>query len=206
MRSCIWHLVHPTPRAMRGILTTMQVIMLGAAFLVSLLLNGYFILKTHNVDPVACASSTPEVHTDVANGVLRPFLRVVDGDTVIIGVEDRTEYVRLIGVAAPEPNNPGETSCQADAATAHLQELTQTGLVLIERDSAQATRDTYGRLLAFVQLPDGSDLGEAMVRDGYVRVLPAPHVRRDVYVEAEQRAQQQGLGLWGTSTCNTTND
>ena len=59
-------------------------------------------------------------------------------------------------------------------------------------------RDQYGRLLAYVHLPDGRMLSEVMARQGYAlaMVIP-PNVR---YVEsireAVESARAEGAGLW----------
>ncbi len=134
-----------------------------------------------------------------------PFIRVVDGDTITVGIEGRTEFVRLIGIDSPEPNDPGGAECYANEATNHMRELTRTGTVALYFDESQGTRDTYGRLLAYVELPDGTDIGAAMVRDGYAReyTYDERYERANVYRAAELEAIEAERGLWAPSACNT---
>lgn len=143
--------------------------------------------------------------TAYENGGSHPFIRVVDGDTVVVGFAGRSEYVRLIGIDSPEPNDPGGPECYATEATAHLRDLAHTGTVVLFFDPVQGERDTYGRLLAYVQIPDGTDLGERMVRDGYAREYTYdtehPYERVRTYHEAEREAASAQRGLWAPNAC-----
>ncbi|MBP9750212.1 MAG: thermonuclease family protein [Candidatus Pacebacteria bacterium] len=155
--------------------------------------------------PEERADETPDTPEEkpFSSGDTYPFIRVVDGDTVIVGVEGRSEYVRLIGIDSPEPNDPDGPECYATEATEHMKELARTGTVLLRFESAQGYRDTYGRLLAYVELADGTDLGEKMLRDGYAREFTygQGHARRDSYIAAEESARSNATGLWSPETC-----
>lgn len=133
-----------------------------------------------------------------------PFIRVVDGDTITVGWEGDVEYVRLIGIDAPEENDPGGPECFATESTNHLQELLETGVVTLHFDESQGLRDKYNRLLAYVELPDGTDLGYIMLRDGYAReyTVALPYERTELYTTAEQDASTATRGLWGTEGCD----
>ena len=77
--------------------------------------------------------------------------RVVDGDTIIIIIDDKNERVRLIGVDTPEivhPEKPVEFFGQE--ATAFTKSMVEGKKVRLEYD--QEKRDKYGRLLAYVYL------------------------------------------------------
>jgi len=155
-------------------------------------------------ETAATATDSQPQETIYQSGETYPFLRVVDGDTVTVGIGGRAEYVRLIGIDAPEPNDVGGPECYADESTAHLVELLSTGTVRLVFDASQGLRDKYNRLLAYVELPDGTDVGLSMLLNGYAReyLYDAPYVRRDAYLEAETDAAREGRGLWSESTCN----
>jgi len=174
----------------------------------SLALNVYLALELLRVQSIPPAS--PEEATPTAlpapmppSGETYPFIRVVDGDTVTVGVGGDIEYVRLIGIDAPEPNDPGGPECYATESTAHLTELLQTGTIRLFFDESQGLRDKYSRLLAYVELPDGTDVGYAMLRNGYAReyLYAAPYARRDTYLEAESQAVANQEGLWDPTRC-----
>lgn len=190
----------------------MKVSPLTALLMLSLLLNAYLALELTRSGAAESGEPAPkEVVSEQStedfaafeSGESFPFMRVVDGDTVVVGVNSRSEYVRLIGIDSPEPHDPSGPECYANEATEHLKELARTGLVVLHIDEGQGMRDTYGRLLAYVELPDGTDLGEAMLRDGYARefTYDQPYTRRDAYLAAETEALETEAGLWSPETC-----
>ncbi|KKS30846.1 MAG: Nuclease (SNase domain protein) [Parcubacteria group bacterium GW2011_GWA2_43_11] len=138
------------------------------------------------------------------SGISYPLMRIVDGDTIIVGFENATEYVRLIGIDAPEPNDPGGPQCYAQESTTHLQELARTGLVTLYFDESQGMYDSYGRLLAYVEMPDGTDLGKQMLADGYAQEFTyhSAYERQVSYMSAETEALEKEQGLWAPDACN----
>jgi micrococcal nuclease len=91
---------------------------------------------------------------------------VVDGDTIDVRLaRGAVERVRVIGIDTPERG-----ACWASEATAATRRLTQGRAVTLVGDATQATRDRYGRLLAYVSLPGGRDLGYELVGGGFARV------------------------------------
>jgi len=99
---------------------------------------------------------------------------VVDGDTLAVRVRIWLDQVvetrvRLVGIDTPESRStcPREKE-MAQAARAALAQLVAQGMeTVILRDVAH---DKYaGRVRARVQLPDGTDLSNAMVTAGHAR-------------------------------------
>ena len=120
--------------------------------------------------------------------------RVVDGDTLRARIDGSTERVRLIGVDAPERGQ-----CFYAAATELLRSLTHGMAVNIEGDETQRPRDRYGRLLAYVRLPDAADAGEVLLERGAAVVFETrpTFARREAYVDAQSEAARRGSGLPG---------
>ena len=118
--------------------------------------------------------------------------QVVDGDTLHVTVANgKVERVRLIGIDAPERG-----ACYAAKATAAARLLAGGKTVTLRGDATQATRDRYGRLLAYVWLPGGKDLGFRMVGSGLAKVYVynnKPYGRLAIYRGAEAAAHQKGL-------------
>ena len=127
--------------------------------------------------------------------------RVIDGDTIVVRLDNgRSEHVRVIGIDTPEVGD-----CWAAQATAETRRLADGKRVTLVGDGTQDTRDRYGRLLAYVWLPGGKDLGFQLVAGGYAKkyVYDRPFKRLAPYENAEALAR--GKGLWrcghlGTST------
>ena len=129
-------------------------------------------------------------------------VRAIDGDT--IELEDGTR-VRLMGVDTPEsvdPRKPVEHfGKEAAAYTASLVVGRRVTLVYDQNNAASQHRDRYGRLLAYVTLPDGSDLSRRIIAGGYGHAYPQyPCERIDDYLAQERLARTLRLGLWGSST------
>jgi micrococcal nuclease len=92
--------------------------------------------------------------------------RVADGDTLEVRVAgDREERVRVLGIDTPELGD-----CGADEAAAAARSLALGRRVSLTGDATQAGRDRFGRLLAYVELPGGRDLGLELLRRGLARV------------------------------------
>ena len=119
---------------------------------------------------------------------------VVDGDTLEVvlagGVRER---VRLIGIDAPERGD-----CYSAKATAEARRLAQSKRVVLKADPTQARRDRFGRLLAYVWLPGGKDLGFQLLAGGYTKVYvyAAPFQRLAAYRRAEAAARSASSGRW----------
>ena len=119
--------------------------------------------------------------------------RVVDGDTVHLRIGNKIERVRLIGVDAPERG-----ACYATQATSGLSRLVSNKRVRVQGDRTQTRRDRYNRLLAYVTLENGTDVGRRLLQQGLAKVFetrPA-FVRRASYLAASSVASGAGSGLW----------
>ena len=126
--------------------------------------------------------------------------RIVDGDTLVAQIGERSETVRLIGIDTPESvARTRPVQCFGKEASQRLEALlpasTPVTLILdIE------TRDMYDRLLGYV-VRSGDDLfvNLDLVALGYAVTLNyAPNDRfADVFARAEAQAKSLQLGLWG---------
>lgn len=123
--------------------------------------------------------------------------RVVDGDTVEVRLDGRTEDVRYIGVDTPESVKPDTpVQCYALAASHYNERLVEGRTVRL--DFGAEPRDVYGRLLAYVHLGDRF-VNADLVRLGYARTLTiAPNDRyAGLFERLAQEASAAGRGLWG---------
>lgn len=123
-------------------------------------------------------------------------LRVVDGDTIEVALDGRTEDVRYIGVDTPETVKPGTpVQCFGEQASAFNKELVSGERVRLRFD--RELRDRFGRLLAYVYV--GSKLVNAeLVRGGYARTLEIePNTAMAEQLgRLELAAGEAGRGLW----------
>jgi endonuclease YncB( thermonuclease family) len=125
-----------------------------------------------------------------------------DGDTIHIDLADGShEKVRLIGADAPE-DSPALVECGGKDATEAVIALAPRGTRLrLVADPATDDRDRFGRLLRYVELPDGRDVGAEQLRAGHAEA----HVyygqrfgRCASYRQAEDDARTAHRGIWDT--------
>lgn len=138
----------------------------------------------------ATAAGTPAGSFKLSGRVVH----VVDGDTIDVALASgRRERIRLIGVDTPERGQ-----CYFTRATNVTARLAASKRVVLQGDKTQATRDRYGRLLAYVWVPGGRDLGLQLLRAGVARVYVynRPFTRLGVYNRAYQRAEKRPDSLW----------
>jgi micrococcal nuclease len=148
----------------------------------------------------AAGSITPAPGTTLVDAT---FVRIVDGDTIIVRFGGSDERVRLIGINTPELNKPdGPVECYATEASEQTESLIDAadGRVQLERDVSET--DQYGRLLRYVWLvtPHGKQLlNEELVEGGYARAIRyRPDVKYQTALNREQSdAQHHQRGLWG---------
>ena len=120
--------------------------------------------------------------------------KVVDGDTLVLagGIK-----VRVLGIDAPEMERNGQPAdFLAHKAKAALAELTLDRTVSLSYDRLRY--DHYGRLLAYLWLPDHTLVNAELVRRGMARVyLISPNLRyQDDLLTAQQEAIEAQRGVW----------
>jgi micrococcal nuclease len=122
--------------------------------------------------------------------------RVVDGDTIVVRLDGRSERVRYIGVDTPESVKPGvRVQCFAKSAAKENRRLVLGQAVRLEYDAE--ARDRYGRLLAYVWRGDLLVNAE-LVRLGYGKPLEiAPNLAHAVELRRlASAARRAHRGLW----------
>ncbi len=123
---------------------------------------------------------------------------VESGDTIRVRLPDgREETVRYIGISTPEIQHPTKgKEPYREAAAAANRELLRSKTAQLTFDAQ--TRDTNGRLLAYVYA-DGIHVNAELLHRGYAEAATyPPNVRYAEYYRALQyRARAAGRGLWG---------
>ena len=120
--------------------------------------------------------------------------RVIDGDTIVL---ESGEKVRYLLVDTPEITS-GKHDCYGQEAADYNAEIVLGQEVELTYDVECS--DAYGRLLAYVEAPDG-EINTLLVSRGYACVLEIPPngAERSAEFEAmEARAQDDRAGLWGS--------
>jgi micrococcal nuclease len=125
-------------------------------------------------------------------------IATIDGDTIDVRFANgRVERVRILGADTPETKDPRKpVQCYGPEASAYTHQQLARRAVRLETDDEP--RDKYGRLLAYVYL-DGVRFDDALLRDGYARLLIIPPNTRHARALAKAMldAQAARRGLWG---------
>jgi micrococcal nuclease len=129
-------------------------------------------------------------------------VKVVDGDTLDVDAPDG-EYphtrIRLWGVDTPEtvrPNTPPQHFGLEASDFTRRQALDANARLELD-PSPDKQRDKYGRLLAYVHLPDGRMLNRVLVEEGYGYADERfPHRYSAEFKRLEAQARKAGKGLW----------
>jgi micrococcal nuclease len=133
----------------------------------------------------------------------QPITRVVDGDTLEIELDGEPETIRVKGVNTPElySEPPEAWSSQARDFTLSLVG-TEIDVIFDSACGAnplQSCRDDYDRLLAYVRVASGADLGAELLERGLARIYiwNNEHFdRRTTYEGLQAAAQSANRGLW----------
>ncbi len=125
---------------------------------------------------------------------------VFDGDTILVDTGAKKMKVRLLGIDTPEKKGP-YTKAEAGGAEAsrRARELALEQEIDLQYGSDYIW-DKYGRLLAYVVLPDGRAMNEILLKEGLAKVYRrSDHDERDRYLHLEEKARRACLGLWKKS-------
>lgn len=151
--------------------------------------------------------------TPVPAGQYR-VLQVIDGDTIEVDMDGKTEKIRMIGVDTPETHDPRKAvQCFGKAASDFTAGLVSGQTVRLEADPLSSNRDRYNRLLRYVYTPDNRLVAAEVIKQGFGFAYTSfPFAKSDEFKAYERQAEQEGRGLWGscevkgTSTTRSTND
>lgn len=121
----------------------------------------------------------------MAGTLIGRVVKIADGDTLTMVIDDRQEKIRLSEIDTPERKQPfGMRAKQA------LAEMTFGKTITVET----STRDRYGRVIGHVVVAD-LDVNAELVRLGYAWVYRRYSDDPEL-IRLEQIARAEGLGLW----------
>lgn len=150
---------------------------------------------------LAAAGCSALATSSAASSTHGRVVSVADGDTVTVRLDSGpSRSVRLLAMDSPEKyatryGSPDE--CGALAASAFMERFDGRRVVLVS-DPSQDSVDRYGRLLRYVQLPGGKDLGGAEVARGLAMpyLFDTPARRYERYRSLAEAARAAGRGTW----------
>jgi micrococcal nuclease len=117
---------------------------------------------------------------------------VIDGDTIVL---DTGEKVRYLMIDTPEITG-GKNDCYGAQARDYNEELVLGQEVSLTYDVECS--DRFGRLLAYVEAPDG-EMNTLLLERGFACLLVLPPNgadRESEFATLELEARQSGEGMW----------
>ncbi|AJF07388.1 thermonuclease family protein [Geoalkalibacter subterraneus] len=136
-----------------------------------------------------------------------------DGDTLEVRGLGK---VRLLGIDCPEMESSARDRFYRDNFNIPSSALRRTARAALDFNIQQvkgrqvtlqfdgSRRDRYGRLLAYVMLPDGRCLNHLLLEKGMATVYRKfDFSRKDDFFAAEERARRSGLGMWRTQSSSS---
>ena len=142
--------------------------------------------------------STTTKTTGTTEQIPVELVDVIDGDTIKVKYNGKTETIRYLLLDTPEVIHQtlGKQPGGEEASTRH-KEIMKTGQVSIEFDVGDRM-DDYDRLLAYVYI-DGKSVQEMLLSEGLGRVayIYPPNTRYlKEFEEAQEIAKHAKKGIW----------
>jgi micrococcal nuclease len=146
--------------------------------------------------PVEEASGMP------TNQIPITLIETIDGDTIKAKVKGKIENIRYLLLDTPESKNPRMcVQPYAKEAFQRNNELVRDGSLAMELEQGN-TRDSYGRLLAYIYV-DGKSVQETLLREGFARVayiMNPPYKYLTQYRTDERLAKRNGVNIWSRTS------
>jgi len=125
---------------------------------------------------------------------------IVDGDTIDIDIPDgKSDHtrIRLWGIDTPETKHSEKGVMYFGPEAAEFARELALGKQITVYLEEHRTRGKYGRLLAYVQLPDGRFLNKVLLSEGFAYAdVRFRHSSYHEYKQLEAAARSQKKGLW----------
>ncbi|NHC43525.1 thermonuclease family protein [Bacillus sp. MM2020_1] len=177
--------------------------LVGGAFVVAATLFAVQPSETITTENNPVHDTTKEATTEIVvnrepEQIPITLVETIDGDTIKARVKGKVETVRYLLVDTPESKKPGMcVQPYAEEAFQRNNELVREGSLSLEVEEGP-TRDTYGRLLAYVYV-DGQSVQETLIKEGYARVayiMDPPYKYLNLFRSDENLAKKSKLRIW----------
>lgn len=140
-----------------------------------------------------------------SQNALFKVMKVLDGDTFEISVNDKIFSVRMMGIDTPETVDPRKpVQCFGKEASDMNKNLISSTNVRLKIDKNIKSLDKYNRILAYVYREDGLFVNKFLLENGYAREYTFSNQKYEMQTEfkkMQKEAKKNKRGLWG-DICN----
>ena len=181
------------------------IIFLSLLILAVLVLFDHGLINRRRQLPLKSAEKSNPADVRKYHGKTFTVANVIDGDTFDIDIPDgryENTRIRLLGIDAPETGGQeSDVMYFGPQAAEFTRKLSLGKSVTVYLDSPNPTRGKYGRLLAYVKLPDGRFLNEVLLTEGYAYAdTRFSHSFYNKYKQLQSLAESAKKGLWQNIT------
>ncbi len=195
-------------RKVDKILFILGVILVLSGFVISKV-SDFFVQKTPPAQKTSVQKipATPTVVPKItsvlgeANYQVAEVIKVVDGDTIHVLLDNKDQTVRLIGVDTPETVDPRKkVQCFGKEASNFTKQQLSNKTLFLEKDDSQGDRDKYQRILRYVFLSDGTNFNKLLIEQGYAHeyTYDVSYQYQAEFKKAQQEAMVNNRGLWSS--------
>lgn len=160
--------------------------------------------QNNSSEIITTPNNTPATLVENSNVESYKVVSVVDGDTIKVVINGKTETLRLIGIDTPETVDPRKpVQCFGKEASNKAKEWLSGKEVELEAETSQGDRDKYNRLLRYVRVKGGIFYNLEIIKQGYAHeyTYGVPYKYQADFKNAEKYARDNKLGLWADNTC-----
>ena len=130
-----------------------------------------------------------------------PVIKVTDGDTIQVLVNEEKVKVRIIGIDTPEiVSTTKPVQCYGPESSAFADDVLSGTSVYLEYDESQGVLDRYGRTLAHVWTEHKKLYAADAILLGYgiEKTYGDEYKYREMFIDNQSEAREQLAGLWGS--------
>lgn len=169
-----------------------------------ILVGGFVLFSNSSLKQSKIVQSSVTNNQIAAMKETAKVIRVVDGDTIKVEINNKEDTVRLIGIDAPETVDPRKpVQCFGKEASSKAKEILTGKTIVLESDLIQGERDKYGRLLRYVFI-NTENFNLFMISSGFAHEYAYrdnPYKYQAEFMAAEKSARESKKGLWSSDAC-----
>lgn len=154
--------------------------------------------QTSSSGEVAGVSETNHSNSTIDAQVMR----VINGSSLEVTIQDQVYQVQLIGLTAPDPGTSSTPpACYGLESKNYLQGLVGNGHIQLATDEQLPDRNEFGVMLRYAVAGDGSIMNRQILDAGMATESGGDGYTQKVsFLGAQEAAKSAKRGLWGT--CN----
>lgn len=136
-----------------------------------------------------------QVSSEKETGIVK---RVIDVTTIEVEFTGgKKEKVKLLGIDSIESKNKQKIQNNRQLSIDFVKKLIEGKKVILTSETNYEDKDSYGRLLRYVYLEDGTFVNKKIIDEGYATAHRKNRISKlDEFIQAENFASKNKKGLW----------